>query len=944
VKTKLPKQVNRSPGARTFLSAATSGRSTALRNSSALFQLQPAADKNVRAPGLPLRLSALFASLRFLHVGHPTAWVRYSSVCLAFVLTLTAVAQPSPLRTRNARNRAGTPPTQATSSNDLSVVQQSQEQALEQAQALEERAADERAKALVEAATKEMEKALKLLNEAKDSPAKLAEAISAEQAASQALLRLSAHEYQVSQSKSKSGKSQSQAQQRNQRQIDQLDLKQSENKYETQRQATPQQSAEQQEQLQILSRLKELAQRQQDLNDRLKELQTALQEAKTEQEREEIRRRLKRLREEEKEMLADVDELRQRMDKPENQSKMAEARQLLDQTRSKVQQAAEAMDKESVPDALASGTRAQRDLQQLRDDFRKKNSNQFSEEMRQMRSDARELAQKQEEIGKKLDSIIDNKRKTLGDPDDARAVAEQLRQQKSGVTNLLENMRRVSEQTETAEPLLSKQLYDTLRKTGQDEAQSVKQTTEELLRSGMLSRSLYDKIKAVDDGKGGKPLEVTSELLDEKMLPQASQAEQRARQGIDELKRGVERAAESILGDDTEALRQAKRELDDLTRQLENEIAQADRNATNQSKGKGKGQQNASSTDGKSGQQQAGTDGQKNGKGQSDAQANQQSDQQGNGNEQASNEKSDSQGKGGQGQGRQNEGQRDPSNQARNGQGQGQQPGENPGGQQRADQRDPSEQASDGQQSGDQQGQNPGQQGSQGQRGNQPGKGQQPGQNGQNGEQPQQANDQQQANQRGQGQGQGKGQGQGQGQGRGSEQAATDNPPQQPNAREPSQENNPQKGGPGQRGGSGRQGLQNLLGGNVNGGEGGGSAHRDRFDGPLTGEDFSGWSDRLRNVEEMVDLPDVRNEVARVRERAKAVRQESRQKGQKPDWAVVRLEISHPLAEVRNRITEELARRQSQDALVPIDRDPVPNKFSELVRQYYEKLGAANDK
>jgi len=50
----------------------------------------------------------------------------------------------------------------------------------------------------------------------------------------------------------------------------------------------------------------------------------------------------------------------------------------------------------------------------------------------------------------------------------------------------------------------------------------------------MLSRSLYDKLKSED--KAGKSLEVTSELLNEKMLPQASQAEQRARQGIDELK------------------------------------------------------------------------------------------------------------------------------------------------------------------------------------------------------------------------------------------------------------------------------------------------------------------------------------------------------------------------------------------------------------------------
>ena len=46
-----------------------------------------------------------------------------------------------------------------------------------------------------------------------------------------------------------------------------------------------------------------------------------------------------------------------------------------------------------------------------------------------------------------------------------------------------------------------------------------------------------------------------------------------------------------------------------------------------------------------------------------------------------------------------------------------------------------------------------------------------------------------------------------------------------------------------------------------------------------------------------------------------------------------------PLTEVRDRIAEELARRESRQALVPIDRDPVPNRYSDLVRRYYEQLG-----
>jgi chaperonin cofactor prefoldin len=59
-------------------------------------------------------------------------------------------------------------------------------------------------------------------------------------------------------------------------------MKKAENRYETQREAAAQQTPEQKEQLEVLSRLKELAQRQQDVNEKLKGLQTALQEAKTE--------------------------------------------------------------------------------------------------------------------------------------------------------------------------------------------------------------------------------------------------------------------------------------------------------------------------------------------------------------------------------------------------------------------------------------------------------------------------------------------------------------------------------------------------------------------------------------------------------------------------------------------------------------------------------------
>ena len=62
-----------------------------------------------------------------------------------------------------------------------------------------------------------------------------------------------------------------------------------------------------------------------------------------------------------------------------------------------------------------------------------------------------------------------------------------------------------------------------------------------------------------------------------------------------------------------------------------------------------------------------------------------------------------------------------------------------------------------------------------------------------------------------------------------------------------------------------------------------------------------------------------------------------------PQWSIVRSQIAEPLMDIRTRVSEELARRESKDSLAPIDRDPVPKRYSELVRRYYETLGAGEN-
>jgi hypothetical protein len=663
---------------------------------------------------------------------------------------------------------------------DIKTVEQAQQEALNQARSSQAQAEDPQLKLLWNSVEAEMQTAAGHLGKALKSPEPLPEALAAEQAAYQALLRLASREYQVARGQQRGGG----GNQRNQRQLDQLDLSETDNNYETQRQASAaRQNPEQREQLQVLNRLKELAQRQQDLNERLKELQAALREAKSEAEREEIARRLKRLREEEQQMLADVDELLQRMDRPENQSRMAEARQQLEQTRDQVQRASDLMEKEAVSQALSAGTRAQRELQDLRDDFRQQNSAQFAEDMRQMRSAARELAQTEEQISQKLESLASNNRKSLSDSGQTEKLLEQLASQSQNITNLLDQMRHVSQEAEPAEPLLSKQLQDTLRQTSQ--------------------------------GTVEQDLKQTSQLLQLSFLDEARQFENRARQQIEDLKQGVERAAESVLGDETQALRLARNELDELARQIDEEIARSNPSSAQASAD----QSRENERDGNP------PDGQSPGNNQ----------QQGNQQQAANSQSPPGQSQGSQGQ----QAQADSD----------QQPGA------------PSESAQQGQ--------------------GETAANQQPG--GRDGRPRQQAS---LSGQRSQG--------------------------------SPS--------------GADGGGIEDQIAS----GRGGGGAT-----GPLTGEDFLEWSDRLRDVEEMLDFPDLRNEVAGIRERARNMRLEFKRHSKSPQWDLVRIQIADPMSDVRDRISEELARRESKDSLVPIDRDPVPKRFSDLVRRYYEDLGSS---
>ncbi len=716
---------------------------------------------------------------------------------------------------------------------DARAVLDGQRSAIEQARALAEKLQDATSKENLDRAARSMKDAESKLVEASGRPAiaPLAPALASGQAAYQALLKLRAREFEVTRRNSRQQQSGSASSgSPSQQQLDQLELTDEQNRYEQQSKARQEQASkrdqEQAETRQVVNRLRELARRQADLNDRLKELQSALEAAREPKAREEIERQLKRLRDQEQQILRDTDELRERMEQEQNRERMADARQQVEQGREHVRQASEALEQGRLSQAVTEGTRAGQELDKLREEIRKDASGRFADDLTEMRDQARKLDEDQGKLTEKIEAKGPDARPSLREPGDRQQARRGLEQQRKDVDQLLDRMRRTVEDAEETQPLLAKDLFDTVKKATQP--------------------SIPDTLK------------VAEQLVDAGVTGDAAELSRKAGQGIGQMREGVEKAARSVLGDGTDALKRAQGELDDLADQVNRELARATPDSGLRTQDSGRPH------DGRQGQQ-PGQPGQPGQQGQ----------------------------QGGQGDRRQ--GQSD--QQAESGQ-QGQQPGQ-------------------GQQPNDRQGQQPGGQGQSGQQGQQPGEGQQGQQADQQGGQPRQGDQQGRSGQQGQQPGQ-PGQ-QGQQPGPGDQQGRPG-----PGGR--------QGGSPG--GGGNPSGLDRVVQG-LSGGEGGGSPG-----GPITGEGFRRWSDRMRDVEELLDDPQLRAEAARIRDRVRGAREEFKRHSREPDPRNLKEMVADPIRELRDRVAEEVRRRESPDSLVPIDRDPVPPQFAEGVRRYYERLGS----
>ncbi|TWU41105.1 DUF4175 family protein [Novipirellula artificiosorum] len=619
------------------------------------------------------------------------------------------------------------------------------------------------------------------LGDNKTSP--LQQALSAEQASYSGLLKLRAREFEVTRSQRQNQSSSSSAsQKRRQQQLDDLELEQNENRYETQNQAEandPQEQAER-ENRQILSRLKELARRQEDLNEQLAQLQSALEQAKTPEQKEQVQRQLQRLREQQQDMLRETDELSERMQQPENQAAMQQANQQLQETRENVRQAAEALEQNDASKALTSGKRAEREFEQMRDEFRRQSAGQFNDAVRQMRDQVQQLDEKQRALSEAMTESEQQPTPGLREGESRQEIEAKIAEQRKRLSELQQQMQTTVEEAEDAEPLLAEKLYDSFRQSEQRQIDRRLGQTNELLRRGYAA--------------------------------QAQETEQMAAEGIEGLREDLEAAATAVLGDETEGLRRSLGELEQLTRDLEKEMESARSSPSNDPS-------NPNPQSNQADEPQQGR-----------------SPQQGSSGESGERSEDDSQ-----------------STESQNaGQSQGDPRSE-------GDQRPPT---------------TPGNGPSQ-----QPGDGSQPSDGGQ-----------------------------------------------------PTSERQQQQQSQSQQSGTRSGGLSQFAADSPNESASGS---------PLTGDGFREWTDRLRDVEEMLDSPELRSRANRIRDRARDVRVDLQRKSKNPQWDLVDEMIAEPLRELRRDVQEELMRRSAEkNSLVPIDRDPVPDQYSDAVRRYYENLGS----
>ncbi|MCM8540288.1 MAG: hypothetical protein NE328_08435, partial [Lentisphaeraceae bacterium] len=354
-------------------------------------------------------------------------------------------------------------------------------------------------------------------------------------------------------------------------------------KYEDKKQAEKLKEEERKEDREILNALKELAQRQLDLNKQIKDVMAALEQEKDPAKEDELERQLKRLREEQEQLARDLEKVQDRANEEKNRERLAEESKKLEEIRKQMKETADKLERKERQQTVNAGKRAEKSLNELKEQVQKKTANEFEQEMRELKSEARDLKEKLGDI-KEETAKLGKEKPSLSGNNEKKELEGKLNESQTELTGLQEKIKSTIQQSESSQAALANELYQALRDTNKKGTQGKLEESRQNLKGGQVKESARKTEAAEKD--------------------------------VNELAQAIDKAAEKVLGDEFEGLKKAKEELDKIQRQVSQQMSNGKKPGEQAGKEPGKeGQQ------GKEGEQAGKAPGKGEGKGQESQQA-----------------------------------------------------------------------------------------------------------------------------------------------------------------------------------------------------------------------------------------------------------------------------------------------------------------------------------
>jgi hypothetical protein len=282
--------------------------------------------------------------------------------------------------------------------------------------------------------------------------------------------------------------------------IGELEMARNRNFYEQESLTREQQQASDE----ILNRIKELALRQQHINEELAKLISELQLAKTDQERERLQKELQRLKEEMRNNLENIDQARQQLSSNAlNNDRSRAAQDSLERARHQMNRSLELMDRDDLQQARSAGSRASDALEDVEEQLQQfgraaaaQRMQELQERMSALRDQQREIveqAQKAQELHRSPSmegqKELESTQKDLGTRKEAVA---------SDFVEMMEEASELAERSAQTQELMSRRLGDWMRETSREGVYEDIRESKPLVEYGIWDAAVPEERKIGD--------------------------------------------------------------------------------------------------------------------------------------------------------------------------------------------------------------------------------------------------------------------------------------------------------------------------------------------------------------------------------------------------------------------------------------------------------------